>query len=111
MTRYIIIDRNSGYIFGDSADRWWPKDELHPDGPLEAALSLDNALFIDTDGVSYECTSRDDARATYDIYDGADNVTTVWDGQDQATINAVQESCRFITSVSRRRYMDETVID
>lgn len=101
MTRYIIIDRNTGYIFGDTADRWWKMDEPHPAGPLEAALSLDNALYINTDNMSYECTHRHDDRATYDVYDGADNVVTVWDGQNQETINAVHESCRFITSIVR----------
>lgn len=105
MTRYIIIDRNTGYIFGDTADRWWKMDEPHPVGPLEAALSLDNALYIDTDGMSYDCTHRHDARATYDVFsadvDGDDTFPTVWDGQNQETINAVHESCRFITSIVR----------
>jgi hypothetical protein len=67
MQRYILIDRNSGFIFGDTADRWWRMDDTPPVGPLEAAKSLDRALMMDTTNWSYTSTGRHDHQATYDV--------------------------------------------
>ena len=101
MKRYILIDRNSGYIFGDTADRWWRMDEDHPVGPLEAAESLDRALMINTSGWSYALAPRHDARATYDVYTADDDVSPIWDGQDQEIIDMVVNQCTHIDSVIR----------
>jgi len=101
MNRYILIDKHSGYIFGDTADRWWRMDEAHPVGPMDAAMSLDNALFINTDGKSYACVGKRDERAIYDVYTADDSFPAVHDGQDQSLINAVCGECVFVTSISR----------
>lgn len=105
MSRLILIDAASGFIFGDTADRWWKMDEGHPAGPLEAAESLDRALMLDTVGLSYEKVSRHDGRATYHVLradvDGSDTIPAVWDGQDQDMIDAAWRNCAYICTVSR----------
>jgi len=101
MDRYIIIDRSSGYIFGDTADRWWPMDEIHPTGPLEAAESLDRALMMDTTNWSYTSTNRQDHQATYDVYVADEKMPPVTDGQDQALIDSVLRYGRHVDSISR----------
>tara|TARA_R110000868_G_scaffold176318_1_gene413859 strand:- start:13675 stop:13998 length:324 start_codon:yes stop_codon:yes gene_type:complete len=101
MDRYIFIDRNSGFIFGDTADHWWRMDESHPIGPLEAAKSLDRALMMDTSAWSYSITNRHDPRATYDVYSADETVPASTDGQDQEMINAVLRTGRYIDSIFR----------
>ena len=101
MNRYIIIDKNSGYIFGDTADRWWKMDESHPAGPLEAAESLDRALMVETTGLSYEQVHRHAEPATYHVYHATDDLPMVIDGQDQDIIDAVMRDCIYVTTVSR----------
>ena len=101
MDRYILIDKNSGYIFGDTADRWWKMDESHPVGPLEAAESLDRALMIETTGLSYEQVNCHGGPATYHVYTAGDEFPAVWDGQNQDIIDAVMRDCIYVTTVSR----------
>ena len=64
MPRYILIDRASGYIRGDSVD-FAPK---HQAGltPIEAAVRLDASLH--EVGGAYCETEWHDQRATYDVY-------------------------------------------
>tara|TARA_R110000822_G_scaffold75024_2_gene180290 strand:- start:5407 stop:5712 length:306 start_codon:yes stop_codon:yes gene_type:complete len=99
--RYIIIDRNSGFVFGDTADRWWRMDEAHPAGPLEATKSLDHALMVDTSEMHYAITDKYDAKVTYDIYSAEDCFPVVRDGQDQSVIDLVCKRCAFTASVAR----------
>lgn len=95
MARYILIDSNSGYIFGDSADlngRIFQTDDA-----LEFAAALDAS--IGEHGRSYEWGDADDRhRSCYHVYradiDGSDAVTIVHDGQDQETIDSVMRDCR-----------------
>jgi len=101
MDRFILIDKNSGFIFGDTADRWWRMDENHPAGPLEAAKSLDHALMVDTAGLSYSTTNRYDPRATYDVYAVGEACAVVTDGQDQEQIDTVMRSCCYVDSICR----------
>jgi hypothetical protein len=96
MARYILIDNNSGYIFGDSADL---NGSIFSGSPVEFAAALDAS--IGEHGRVYEELSRNprDTSTGYDVYradvDGSDAVPVVWDGQDQETINAVTQSCRY----------------
>jgi len=99
--RYIIIDRNSGFIWGDTADRWWRMDELPPVGPLESARSLDQSISNDMSEMQYEITDKYDAKATYDIYAAKDCFPVVRDGQDQSMIDLVCKRCTFTASVAR----------
>ncbi len=98
MARYILIDNNSGYIWGDSADL---NGAIFPtDYPVEYAKALDASLG-ETDR-TYEFSSYNPRSSVsgYHVYradiNGSDAVATVWDGQDQATISAVEASCDYV---------------
>jgi hypothetical protein len=102
MARYILIDRNSGYIWGDSADL---NGKIFDGSPLEYAAALD-ASNGELDGeADYHETYKSDARATYDVYradiDGSEAIAIVQDGQDQETIEAVENDCQYVTSIVR----------
>jgi hypothetical protein len=117
MTRIILIERNTGYIWGDSADfngKLFTDDDavqVRPsfDGSVDDfALAYAEALEQDIDPSShgqfsheYYWSSRSD-NWTYAAYraDG-DKVPTVWDGQSSEEIQAVMDFCDeigFITS-------------
>jgi hypothetical protein len=96
MARYILIDNYSGFIWGDSADL---------NGKIFAGTALEFAKALDESngehGRTYEEQSRPDAsnQIGYHVYradiNGSDAVTIVHDGQNQETIDAVTESCRY----------------
>ena len=96
MARYILIDNCSGFIWGDSADL---NNKIFAGTALEFAKALDES--IGEHGRTYEEQNRPDAsnQIGYHVYradiDGSDAVTIVRDGQDQETIDAVTESCRY----------------
>lgn len=97
MPRFILIDRASGYIFGDTADF---AANLAIPTAVEAARCLD-----ETNGVlgrSYRYTPRRPDGTSwvgYSVYradiDGSEAVPVVMDGQDQDTIEAVEACCQF----------------
>jgi hypothetical protein len=84
--RVIIIDRNSGYIFGD----------LTVSTAIEA-INLLNDSFGNCES-TYEEAKHNPA-AVFDIYKIPNNFPTVSDGTDQNTIEAVQTSGNYLTSV------------
>ncbi|HRD35078.1 MAG TPA: hypothetical protein PLR02_12565 [Rhodocyclaceae bacterium] len=96
MARYILIDNNSGYIFGDSADF----AQCAPDGIVEAARILDES--IGEQGRSYvERNSNPNTTATgYDVYradiNGSEAVPVVQDGQNQDVIDEVVRLCEYV---------------
>lgn len=101
MPRYILIDSNSGYIFGDTADYAAGADLAQSAhfNPVEAARLLDES--IGEYGRAYVETGRPrDTRTGYHVYradmDGSDAVPVVWDGQDQETIEAVERDCEYV---------------
>ena len=104
MARYILIDNYSGFIWGDSADL---------DGAIFSGNAMDFAAALDASlgdhGRTYTEQSRPDAsnQIGYHVYradiDGSDAVTIVHDGQDQATIDAVTESCRYEGFIASER--------
>lgn len=102
MPRLILIDRHTGYVFGDTADFAAGRGELTP---VEAARLLDESN--QDHGYAYAETPRGDARATYDVYradiGGSEAVGVVTDGQDRETIEAVERDCLYETSVARTR--------
>ena len=83
MPRYILIDRASGYIRGDSVD-FAPS---HQAGltPIEAAVRLDASLH-EVGGTYYE-TEWHDQRATYDVY-----CADVW---------GAERDCQYVTTLAR----------
>ena len=99
MPRYILIDRNSGYIWGDTADFASGQPILTP---TEAAQVLDHTL---KHYGCYEETDQTDSAATYDVYradvDGSEAITVIVDGQDAETIAAVERDCKYVTSIRR----------
>ena len=101
MARYILIDRNSGYIWGDSSDI---DGHIVNGSPCEVAEALDRSIgeFIGTE--YYESHSKD-VGATYDIYradvDGSEAVGNIHDGTDQELIDAVCHDCSYIGTVVR----------
>jgi len=100
MARYILIDNHSGYIFGDTADY---ANGANLD-PCDAARALDQS--IGEHGREYDFFRHDpsDSRTGYHIYradmDGSEAVPVVHDGQDQDTIDAVTQNCRYEGFVS-----------
>ena len=95
--RIILIDNNSGFIFGDTADF---AAGVQIDSIQQAAELLDASLNV-TDRVysvigrnpNSDCTGYDCYRA--DI-DGSDVVPVVHDGQDSQTIAGVIENCEYV---------------
>ena len=104
MARYILIDRDSYCIWGDSADI---DGKVVTGTPCEVARALDESIGEVSDGapVTYSETNRYDEKATYDVYRadvrGSDAVTTVHDGQDQEIIAAVERDCDYVTAIRR----------
>lgn len=96
MARYILIDSNSGYIFGDSADL---NGKIFVGSPTEYAAALDAS--IGEHGRTYEMLGDDprDTGTGYRVYradiNGSDAVTTVCDGQNPDEIAAVERDCRY----------------
>jgi hypothetical protein len=97
MPRYILIDNDSGFIWGDSADldgKVWQGDDA-----LAYAKALDESMG--EHGRSYEWGTRQQilsGSSGYFVYradiDGSEAVPVVHDGQDQYTIRSVIEHCR-----------------
>lgn len=97
MARFILIDNNSGYIFGDSADH---NGAIFSGTAEEYAAALDAS--IGEHGRAYEMLSRDPQTSGtgYHVYradvDGSEAVPVVFDGQDQETIEAVERDCEYV---------------
>ena len=101
MPRYILIDNNSGYIFGDSADF---AAGNQPDlTPIEAARRLDES--IGEHGREYRelSSAPHDTRTGYAVYradiNGSEAVPLIQDGQDQELIEAVNRDCEFVAFI------------
>lgn len=98
MARFILIDRHSGYIFGDTADFANGKSFA---APIDAARELD--ISIGERGRTYSETNRHDAAASYDVYradiKGSEAVPVVQDGQDQEMIDVVMRDCAYVTTI------------
>jgi hypothetical protein len=95
--RYIIIDKYTGYIWGDSADYSKGREV---DGIEDACRMLDEENG-DT-GFTYETVDGPCLGDTgYIVYSGGDIVPVVHDGQSKDEIEAVMR-CRVIGYVKRR---------
>jgi hypothetical protein len=104
MPRYIIIDLDSGFIFGDTGDLDGPARQ---ETPLDACRRLDRSLGeFEREYVEYGPNSNQAFglnRSIYDVYradiKGSEAVPLVHDGQDQETINSVIASCDHVATV------------
>lgn len=100
MARYILIDSNSGYVFGDTADFANGRSDLTP---VEAARLLDES--IGEQGRLYVERSSDPKSTVtgYHVYRadvrGSEAVPVVHDGQDSDTISEVMELCDYVAFV------------
>jgi hypothetical protein len=102
MTRYILIDNHSGYIFADSADlngTIWTGDN-----PADFAAAFD--VTIGEHGRTYEAISRSALASNetgYHVYradiNGSEAVTVIEYGQDQDMIDAVERDCEYVTTL------------
>lgn len=104
MTRYIIIDADTGYIFGDTGDLDGPARQ---ESPLEAVQRLD--AHIGGEPAEYEDKSisgLDHGESGYYVYradiDGSEAVGITQDGQDQDVIQAVMDNCDLVAQFYRR---------
>jgi hypothetical protein len=111
MARYILIDHNSGYIWGDSADL---DGKIFTGTPAEYAIALDTSLNNYDGSYTYCEVYENTASKTYDVYrvdiDGSEIIPVVRDGQDQETIDAVTERGRYVTSLARE-FTDDAETD
>lgn len=106
MPRFILIDNNSGYIFGDSADfAAGNQSDLTPE---EAAKMLDDSLDT-SDGREYTLIGHNPRTTAtgYLVYradvNGSEAVPIAQDGQDREAIEAVERDCKFIGFVEISR--------
>ena len=102
MAHYILIDQNSGYIWGDSADI---DGKIVTGTPCEVAKVLDESIGGLDQPLEYEETYQTDVNATYDVYRadgyGSEQIAVIQNGQDADTINAVVRDCKYVTSIVR----------
>jgi hypothetical protein len=99
--RFILIDNDSGYIWGDSADLG---GRIFTGSPIEFARALDERLG--EHGLSYEVVSRSRLGINeigYLVYSAPDAFPAIEDGQDQDTIDAVERECKYLTAIRRFR--------
>jgi hypothetical protein len=104
MARFILIDNNSGYIFGDSADI---DGKIVTGTPAEVAAALDAS--IGEHGRTYveHNSAPRDTRTGYHVYradiNGSEVVGVARDGQDQEAIDAVTSGCEYVAFVECQR--------
>ena len=101
MARYILIDSNSGYIWGDTSDIGGKNLDLGTD---ETAI-LNACMAVDEDcGVpdrTYSVISDRNLRALggktgYQVYYAPPGFREVPDGQDKEAIEAVERDCTLV---------------
>jgi hypothetical protein len=79
MTRYILIDTYSGYIW----------DDRETETPIDAAKAIDREAKLPVDDMTYdECYSDN---ATYEALTVPANFPEIEDGQDMDMINRVHD--------------------
>lgn len=96
MANYIIIDRYSGYIWGDTRDL--NGKSVSTDSITEACRLLDESISLRAR--TYEEVSRLPGDQGYAVYrvdvNGSEAVPVVRDGRDQDEIDAVIASCPLV---------------
>jgi hypothetical protein len=99
MARFILIDNNSGYIWGDSADTNGPaRDET----PVEYARRLD--AYVGKCLPEFReyvccCNNPHDGSNGYDVYEDvgiSESIPVITDGQSQEQIEMVENNCSYV---------------
>lgn len=88
MSRYILIDQNSGYIWHD----------VDTTGPIAASVLTDEECG-GLHGLEYTETHDHDPSATYHVYAAPPGFRQIDDGQSAEQIAAVTDECDYVTSV------------
>jgi hypothetical protein len=93
MTRYILIESNSGYIWADTVDFGVGRHER----PEQAARRIDKVLDArHADEHSYILyNGNTSGRDGYYIYRAPNSFRTDYGGQDQDVIEAVERDCAY----------------
>jgi hypothetical protein len=94
MSRYILIDNASGYIWGDSADIG---GKIVTGTPVEVARALDEDIGEFTYR-AYQVISRSQLSTNetgYIVYRADKTMPIVTDGQDQDQIESVINDCEY----------------
>jgi len=92
MDRYILIENNSGFIFGDSADL---NGKIFSGTAVEFAAALNESNG--EHGRAYiEAHNPRDTSTGYHVYAATDAIPTVSDGQNSETIEAVERDCAYV---------------
>lgn len=86
MTRYIIIDAFSGYIWGEHYS-----DAGRDEAIIQACRARDEE--IGEADREYEIVDRLDGRSGYIVYDASDLAIEIHDGQNPHAIEAVERDC------------------
>lgn len=106
--RLILIDNNSGYIWGDTADLPGLSQDAISGVPWREAAEAAARALDASNGEhdrSYEVMERNprDTSTGYHVYRadvrGSDQLPTVWDGQDREVIEAVERDCEYFAYV------------
>jgi hypothetical protein len=102
--RLILIDNNSGYIFGEFASNDYTGNYSSDEVLIEAAKHIDADIGAQD---RIYTTSRSAPRSTqtgYHVYRadvcGSEQVPAITDGQDQEMIQAVERDCEYFGFVS-----------
>lgn len=103
MARLILIDNNSGYIFGEHTS----SDRLDDELLVAAARSVDTEIDPSEAATrTYEArtSAPRDTSTGYHVYRsdvrGSDQIGNIINGQDQELIAAVQRDCEFVGYVA-----------
>ena len=99
MPRWILIDYNTGFIWGDSADF---NGRIFTGSAVDYAKALD--VSLGNVGRTYDESGWQRKVQGYDVYradvKGSDAVATVTDGQDSDQIAAVVRDCTYCGFIS-----------
>lgn len=99
MTRYIIIDGHSGFIWGEHHS-----DADRDEAIIQACRATDEETG-ETDR-EYEIVDRLDGRSGYIVYDASDLAMEIHDGQNPHAIEAVERDCELVGFVATTRILD-----
>lgn len=111
MARYILIDSNSGYIWGDSADL---DGKIFEGNAIQFARALDAWIGTDPNEQDYELLNRPpcDTETGCHVYradvDGSEAVPVITNGQSQEQIRAVERDCQYEGFISITKRSDDT---
>lgn len=112
MARYILINSNSGYIWGDSADLG---GKIFKGNAIQFARALDAWIGTeDPKEQDYELLSRPpcDTETGYHVYRAnvgrRHTVPVITNGQSQDQIEAVERDCQYEGFISITKRSDES---